>query len=268
MKLTNATKAEQPFEAHQRIIREHYAKEEPRTKIRSLSGYSVESINKKAAQPIILRYEWLGTLGTATIFIGLFSLERELQGVVCFGYGPNTGGWAVRRLIGEPALCLERGACVHYAPANAASFLINAAVKLIRRMNGTSRFFAYADPMAGEYGAAYQAAGWDYLGQGIKNGKCRRERYCVLAPGLDPNNPANWRTTRVLRPRNGTPSLGFAQARALGWLIALRPAKHLYATCLDRKQRLAWKKIFPPLPYPSPRPELKRCSELSGLNGT
>ena len=247
---------EQLFKAHQRIIRERYVEEEPQTKISSLRGYSVETVDKSIAEPLILRYEWLGTLGSATIFIGLFSPERELHGVVCFGYGPNDGGYSVRKLIGSPAFCLERGACVHYASANAASFLIRAACKMVRRIHKVSRFFAYADPYAGEYGAVYQAAGWDYLGQGLNNGKCRPERYYVLAPGLDRDNPANWRTTRVLRPRKGK-SIGWEEARDLGYEIALRPAKHLYALCLDRKLRRYWHETLKFLPYPSPRPHLK-----------
>jgi hypothetical protein len=240
-----------PYQAHQRIIRESYAKKDPREISPSLSGYSVEAIGKLQARPLILRYEWLGTLGRSKLFVGLFSPGRDLQGAVCFGYGP---AGKIRQLIGEPALCLERGACVHYAPVNAASFLISAACKLIYRMTGIQRFFAYADPMAGEYGAVYQASGWVYLGQGLDGGKGRRNRFYVLPPQSDPANPANWRTTRQLRRKE---RLSFAQAKAKGWQIALREAKHVYATHVGR-ERKQWRKTFDSLPYPAPRPELKR----------
>lgn len=239
--------------AHQRKKREEFMIEEPRQPVRSLDGYTVELISRAAAQPIILKYEWLGTMGQTSTFVGLFSPARELEGVVCFGMGPQGD---TRRIVGEPALCLERGACVHYAPPNAASFLITHACKLVHRLNGVAIFYAYADPEAGEYGAVYQAANWTYLGQGLKNGKERPKRTMVLPPEKDPKNPANWRTTRLLRePRQGR-RLTYAEARQQGWQIACREAKHLYAINLGRDRR-RWLKSIVARRCPAPRPDLK-----------
>jgi hypothetical protein len=176
---------------------------------------------------------------------------RELHGAVCFGYGPQG---QIRNLIGANALCLERGACVHFAPVNAASFLISRACRMVHRLTGIEVFFAYADPMAGEYGAVYQAANWIYLGQGLYGGKERANRYFVLPPGLDPDDPANWKTTRALRREH---RLTFAQAKAQGWVIALRGAKHVYAINVGKGQK-RWLKTVPRRSYPAPRPELKR----------
>ena len=147
---------------------------------------------------MIAKYEWLGTLGNASHYVGLLAPNRELHGVACFG--PAPGGIHV----GGPALYLTRGACVHYAPRNAASFLINHACKLMCRETGVPLFFAYADPAAGEYGGVYQAANWNYLGQGIVGQKMRKARYAMLPPGADPDNPANWKTARELRRKNLT----------------------------------------------------------------
>jgi len=122
--------------AHQRIIREEMMIAQPRAAARSLDSYSVETISRADASPIIIHYEWLRDIGGATEFIGLLSPERELQGVACFGPGPGAG--IIEKMIGGPALCLERGACVHWAPPNAASFLINHACKLIYRAMGTA----------------------------------------------------------------------------------------------------------------------------------
>jgi hypothetical protein len=237
--------------AHQRIIRERRMREEPRQPLSSLDSYTVETIGQVEAAGIIGKYEWLGTLGKSTEFVGLFSPYRELEGAVCFGYGP---AGTIRKLIGEPALCLERGACVHYAPPNAASFLISRACKLVYRITGISLFFAYGDPQAGEYGAVYQAANWAYLGQGLDGGKGRSRRYFVLPPGAA-DEPANWRTTRAFR-RSGRDRLTFATARAAGWRIADRAGKHVYAINVgrDRKQ---WLKGLMTRPYPAPRPHLK-----------
>ena len=237
---------------HQRRIRDDQARLAPRAAGTSLAGYSVETISADEATPLIHRYEWLGTLGQSYIFIGLRSPSRELHGVSCFGPGPAGD---ISGLLGGPALCLERGACVHFAPFNAASFLTNEACRLAYRHTGIARFYAYADPMAGEYGGIYQAAGWLYLGRGLNGGAGRARRHFILRPGDDPDDPASWRSTRELR-RNGT-RMTFQQARDRGWQIASREAKHVYATCVGR-DRKAWRKQIIGKLYPAPRPELKR----------
>jgi hypothetical protein len=127
------------------------------------------------------------------------------------------------------------------------------ACKLVCRINGTTRFFAYADPAAGEYGGVYQAAGWAYLGQGPHGGGTRTHRHAVLPPGGDPDDRAQWRTSRALR-RHGQ-HLSFEEALMAGWLIETRAAKHVYATHVGRDRKV-WRKGLPELPYPKPRPEL------------
>lgn len=238
--------------AHQRIIRDRHTFLDARPPVDSLDGYSVETITREDARPLIQEYEWLGTVGRATFFVGLLSPARELHGVACFGHGPAGD---IRSLIGAPALCLERGACVHYAPRNAASFLIAAACKVAYRTLGVPLFFAYGDPMAGEYGAVYQAANWLYLGQGLDGKGGRKRRFSMLPPGADPDNPANWKSTRELR-RAGR-RMSFEQARDAGWQIATREAKHVYAINVG-KDRKKWLKAMPSLPYPAPRPQLKQ----------
>jgi ribosomal protein L32 len=238
--------------AHQRKIREAKMLREPRRRVESLAGYSVETVSRATAAKIILHYEWLGNIGRSTIFVGLLSPSREVHGVACFGHGPGAN---VGQIIGEPALCLGRGACVHYAPPNAASFLINNACKLVHRLTGADSFFAYADPAAGEYGGVYQAAGWVYLGQGLDGKKGRSRRVMVLAPGKDSNRPEHWKTTREFR-RAGL-RMTFDEARAAGWQIAWREAKHVYAINVGR-HRKKWRASIKCLPYPVPRPHLKR----------
>jgi hypothetical protein len=248
-----------PAVAHQRKIREQRALEEPRQPLASLDGYSVETIGRTEASALIGKYEWLGTMGRSTEFIGLMSPYRELEGAVCFGHGPAGGNkkkGSIRTLIGSPALCLERGACVHWAPPNAASFLISRACKLVSCTTGVHIFFAYADPMAGEYGAVYQATNWHYLGQGLDKNKLRPMRRFVLAPGQDRDNPANWQTTRALRRGPKSAWLDFEQASAAGWEIAWREAKHVYAINIGR-DRKRWLKGLVTRPYPAPRPHLK-----------
>jgi hypothetical protein len=242
--------------AYQRAIREAEALKTPRPQGVSLDRYSVETISRQDARPIILQYEWLGSIGRSIHFVGLFSPCRELEGVACFGYGP---AGVIRKLIGEPALCLERGACVHWAPPNAASFLIARACKLVYRLTGTATFFAYGDPMAGEYGAVYQAANWVYLGQGIDGGKQRKHRAFFLPPGANADDPSNWKTTRALRRGPRSAWLTWADAEKLGWRIGWREAKHVYAVNVGRSRK-QWLKTLTTRPYPAPRPHLKLVS--------
>jgi hypothetical protein len=61
-------------------------------------------LDRSVAAPFIKQHEWLGNVGNATRFVGLFSATRELQGVAAFGHGPGSD---IRDLIGLSALCLE-----------------------------------------------------------------------------------------------------------------------------------------------------------------
>lgn len=265
-----------PISAHQRKIAEKARKTMKRERLTSLDGCYVAAIEREQAEPIILKFEWLGDMGaTSTKFVGLFTAEHELIGVACFGSGPadqakkkttkkkgkhipHASNKTMLTLLGGPAICLERGACVPYAPPNAASFLISRACKLMFRTTEIPRFFAYGDPEAGEYGAVYQASNWIYLGQGLNGETDRKIRYKVIHPELNTpegrKNPRNWKSTRELR-RPGKPPLRFKQARALGWGIEGKPAKHVYAVNVgpDAKK---WRAALVGKPFPKPRPEL------------
>jgi hypothetical protein len=250
--------------AHQRLIAERERAEYPREAIAiPLDRFSVETITKDEASLVILKYEWLRNIGRSTHFIGLYAPDRELVGAACFGYGP--AGEGMRKLLDGDALCLERGACVPHAPKNAASFLIQRACHLVYRKTGISRFFAYGDPNAGEYGGVYQAANWLYLGQGLNGGKGRARRLYYLRPGRDADNPAHWQGSRDLRrARNrikdaATGELrGMTQAEAekKGWKVAERDAKHVYAINIGRDSR-SWRKKIKGRSYPKPRAELR-----------
>jgi hypothetical protein len=154
--------------AHQYKIREQAALRDPRSALPNLDGCTVREIPRADAKPIILRYEWLGTVGRSWAWYGLFSPGRELLGVTGFGPGPRSASRDIcGREYAKLAVCLERGACVHWAPKNAASYLISRAVKLAHLEHGWSIFYAYADPAAGEIGTIYQTLGWHCIGQGV-----------------------------------------------------------------------------------------------------
>lgn len=239
---------------HQRILRERLAEENPRPVV-PLDGCSVGRIDLRRAKQIILRYEWLGTVGKPIACYGLMLPDGELAGAVCLGAGPHT---ARRHIIGSDAesvvACLERGACAHWAHPHAASFLISRAVRLASREHGWEVFYAYSDPAAGEIGTVYQACSWLYLGRGANgNGSPRQKRVMWRRPGVEEGDFARYVSTRVLRHRS--PPWGFKDAEAAGWVKELVPTRHLYATAIRPKWRRALVERWGSQPYPKRQEE-------------
>jgi hypothetical protein len=160
--------AAEPSKCFQRHIRELHSELEPREPIASLAGARVEQISRAEAESLILKFEWLGTLGRGAVaFYGL-KIGSELLGAAVFGVGSSN---EARNVCGDEnralTVTLMRGCCVHYAPKNAASFLVRYACKLASEDHGWKIFLAYSDPSAGEIGQIYQAANWHYIGAGL-----------------------------------------------------------------------------------------------------
>ncbi len=225
-----------PVKAHQRIIRERAEILEPRAPLPTLDGCSVQQVTRETARPIILRYEWLGTMGRARAWYGLHAPDGEVLGVVGFGHGI---GAASRNLCGpesrELTICLERGACVHYAPRNAGSFLIARACRLAHRDHGWEIFYAYADPDAGEIGTIYQALGWDYIGQGAGRTPGRKRDQFLRPNGTRVDE-------RTLR--HG----GVKMGDVLGWRRVQSSPKHRYVHFAAAELRARCRFEFQPYP--------------------
>jgi len=170
------------MKAHQRIIREKmeatdcggydlFGKywEQANTDI---SNADVRETDRATAEKIILEYEWLGTIGTANLFYGIF-YDGLCAGVV--GYGPfqamfgagqvETGG-GYSKYVGQywdKGIQLTRGACVHWAHEHSGSKLISASLQQVGKL-GYKFVVAFSDPDAGEVGTLYQATNWHYIG--------------------------------------------------------------------------------------------------------
>lgn len=154
------------MKCHQRKIREEVALCDPRPAPSSLAGFTVEAITKEQAEPIILEYEWLGTLNSFPVaHYGLIAPDGELHGVACFGRGNGTNSGKITTCQLSNPISLERGACAHYSHPHAPSFLVSGACRQMYKDNGYNTFYAYSDPEAGEVGTIYQACNWLYLGQ-------------------------------------------------------------------------------------------------------
>ena len=204
--------------AHQRVIREREAATDEREQLPNLRGCSVRPITRAEAKEVILRYEWLGTMGRAVATYGLVSACGDVIGAAVFGW---PGAVQSRDICGrqhrEQAVCLERGACAHYAPPNGASFLIANAVRQAAADHGWRIFYAYADPEAGEIGTVYQACNWLYIGQGVGRSPGRLREDWRLPDGSE-------LSSRSLRHRD----MRRADALAAGWTPVYKHPKHKY----------------------------------------
>lgn len=233
----------------------------PRTAPTSLASARVAPIPLARALRIIERYEWLGTTGRCEAAYGLI-LGKTLLGVACFGKPPGTESLNVCGPdLRDRTICLERGACVHWAPKNAASFLISRAVRLARADHGWEIFVAYADEQAGEIGTVYQASNWAYLGCGVGRGHSgARETY------RKPDGKIV--SSRTMRAACGSKSAALAS----GWTVAgLSLNKHKYVwfegTRSRRRQlRAACRFSFKPYPKRSRSESSDNQSERNRLH--
>mgnify|MGYP003149988128 CR=1 FL=1 len=179
------------MKAHQRIIRESESIEEEHNlfgryweKIDiSKNNAKIKEITRQQALPVILKYEWLGTLPVNyNRFCGLY-FKSALAGVTCFVEVKFGGKFT---LYNYPAVCLGRGACVHWCPDWSGSYLIQNSLKLLYGKQEPKFVVAFCDWNAGEIGTLYQACNWIYLGH--KNTKEwideKGKRYDINTPAV------------------------------------------------------------------------------------
>jgi len=209
---------------HQRQIRDHEAGRHPRTPDTSLN-YRVVPIGADESKAFIQRYEWLGTSGRAIAKYGARNADGELVAVALFG---RTAGTNAGDVCGseyrDKAICLERGACAHWAHPHTASWFIPRAVARAAREHGWRIFYAYSDEDAGEIGTVYQACNWHYIGQGAGRPEGRpRESFRspeMIRNGTHPNGVEE-RTLRHM-------GLKKSEIMKAGWQCLKTPAKHKY----------------------------------------
>jgi hypothetical protein len=159
------------LKCHQRKIRDEKAKtplpdEHLRIAAATYNNATLREITFEEAKTIILDYEWLQNMGSTRYAVGMFFGEY-LAGVACFGC--TAGSNVTKSICGKEhaskVLTLVRGTCVHWAPKDAASFMINRACDMMVT-KGYNIFIAYSDEEAGEIGTVYQASNWIYAGAG------------------------------------------------------------------------------------------------------
>ncbi|NVM64178.1 hypothetical protein FHW88_002506 [Mucilaginibacter sp. SG538B] len=217
------------LKSHQRIIRDKKAEQDIDCKpFDDLGDCFVRRITRDESKRIILEYEWLGTMGRAFACYGLFK-NGVLLGAINFGVPSSHESRNICGLALSPkSICLERGACSHLAPPNAASFFISKAVAMAQKEFGWEIFYAYSDPEAGEIGTVYQACNWYYIGQGVGREPGRLREYFEDLAG-------NVISERSLRRRK----LKKKDLVAHGWKVHYRQPKHKYVWFQGSKSRKA-----------------------------
>lgn len=238
--------AAQPVLSYQRAIREVVAAREgaPAGAPATMADAQVTPITNKQAAEIILKYEWLGTMGRPQAAYGLWlpvGGVYTLAGAMCFGFATGSqAGNVCGSAYSTKAIALERGACVHWAPKNAASWFVSRAVTAASRDRGWVIFYAYSDPEAREVGTIYQACNWLYLGIGPGHGPTRE--LWSRPDGIKVSS-------RALRYRG----LSSDEAVAAGWRKEVVPARGKYVWFEGTpklKKKLRRLLVHPPQPYP------------------
>tara|TARA_Y100000361_G_scaffold1707_1_gene1433 strand:- start:2579 stop:3325 length:747 start_codon:yes stop_codon:yes gene_type:complete len=163
------------MKAHQRLIREKISKEESydlfgrywETIDININKAIVKPVTNEQAEHIILKYEWLGSMGTSTRYCYGIYFDNHLAGVACYGELGAIAFQGYKNTVGKnyynKGIILNRGACVHWAHEHAGSKLIAKSLKEIKNKNYKFAV-AYADSKAGEIGTLYQATNWHYIG--------------------------------------------------------------------------------------------------------
>jgi len=221
--------------AWQRQLRDRYAHEGvPPVPHLSVKRAVVRPVSKRLARQIILKYEWLGTMGNTRYHYGIF-FGNYCAGVTCVAVGTGTGGVHVHKefhLTPQQVACLVRGANVHWSPKGANSKLVSWTCRLLARESGAKLIVAYADTDAGEIGTIYQACNWTYIGRGSSVTQ-------FVAPNGRIYDQKLIYNIRFARGMLDTVSWS-EQKRALldaGWRIQKTNPKHRYVYVLDRKDK-------------------------------
>ena len=91
-------------------------------------------------------------------------LGDRLIGAVTFGVGPMFGHRLLRDANPQDGFTLTRFVLLPERPANAASRVLGAILRLLRKETAKRWVLTYADPDQGHHGGIYQACGFVYLG--------------------------------------------------------------------------------------------------------
>ena len=188
---------------HQRLVRESRAKlpdplldEKKALAAHLKTNGTVRQIGYVEARGLILANEYLGSMGAAEFYFGLY-IGPYLASVVGFGStaGSNVAASVCGPIHADKVITLVRGATEDWADqpvvsngkvhtGAAASYLIAEACRQMTK-KGYNVFVAYSDPAANEVGTIYSSLPFQYCGMPVSkhemvrtpDGKERDERH-------------------------------------------------------------------------------------------
>lgn len=234
--------------AWQRQIREKIASQHNTSVVMDIQSAVVKETCRSVANDIISQYEWLGGIGNAIEYYGLFC-GFSCAGVVCFGFpsasAPRTNKHPLDSVVGSgygaKVIQLVRGACVHWAHPHSASKLISGACKLFGKKHPDKKIvLAYADERAGEVGTVYQACNWLYIGK--TKPKNRDSHFCINGKIYD---------VRDAVKKFGSISKETLNGIDANWYGIKRTPKHQYLLWIGAPHKgKFWKKQITTCPYP------------------
>ena len=234
--------------AWQRQLKEQKAAIYGTEEIKDIKTAEIKETTREIAKEIIYQYEWLGGLGNATSYYGIF-WGTSCEGIVCFGFPSASGSREKRHPLdsvvgngyGKHVVQLVRGACSHLAHKHSASKLISQACKLYSIKDQSAKIImAYADERAGEIGTVYQACNWLYIGK--TNPRNRDSHYIINNKCYDARDAA-----KIF----GSVSKETLDKIDKNWTTIKRTPKHQYLFWVgDKKEYKLWLKNIAVLPYP------------------
>lgn len=246
--------------AWQKALRDEYLHEGAPDIDLNLKRARVRKVSRKMAERIILKYEWLGTMGNSGLHYGIF-FDDYCAGVCCVALnGSGTAGNTVHLQFGlrrSDVATLVRGACVHWAPTGANSKLVAWTCKLLSRDSRAKLIGAYSDSDAGEVGTIYQACGWVYVGKTSQ----MRDQQIVSPAGrvYDRRNISSWAKS------NGVPWSNVKKKLVKdGWKFQDINKKGRYVKQIGRDSALAARLKAMAKPYP----KRNYAPESSTLHGS
>lgn len=186
------------------------------------ADWVVQSVGLAQCQWLVSTQHYAkGGANTATFRHGLFRREDDLWETACVGVAwwiPPTKGAAQATWDGDwrRVLALSRLVIAPGIPKNAASFLLGASTRLIRRDGQWDCLVTYADEWQGHSGGIYRAANWEYLG------RTPPEAIWVDAGG------------RMIARKAGPVTRTKAEMEALGYVCLGRHARHKFRLVLRR----------------------------------
>ena len=131
------------------------------------SEWFVDGANLKDAQRMVAEHHYArGGSNTAVYVHGLFHKESgELCGVAWWLPPTRVACESVNRAEWKKVLSLTRMVILPGVPKNAASFLLGASVRMIRKDGRFVSLVTYADESQGHSGHVYRASNWGYVGR-------------------------------------------------------------------------------------------------------